>query len=116
MTVTLKSRLPQIAAELPRAVDRVLVAGAYAVAASAQQRLEPHRRTGELEQQTHVDESQREGIYVVAGDPSDPSFAFWGHMLEHGTSHSAPHPFLVPALEGNRDEIVTATAAALRAL
>ena len=70
----------------------------------------PHRRTGELEQQVHVDDQKREGVYVVAGDPSDP-IAFWGHMLEHGTSHSPPYPFLVPALEENEEAIKGAVAA-----
>lgn len=112
----LKSRLPQIAATLPGLVDRAIVQGAHLVAEDAQQRLGPHRVSGELEQQLHVDEGQREGVYVMAGDPKDPSFAFWGHMLEHGTSHSAPYPFLVPALKANEHEIVTLVHGALEGL
>jgi HK97 gp10 family phage protein len=112
----LKSRLPAIASELKIAVDAAIVKGAHAVAADAERRLEPHCRTGELEQQVHVDEAQREGVYVVAGDPKDPSFAFWGHMLEHGTSHSPPYPFLVPALEENRTAIEQLVRVSLRGL
>ena len=26
-------------------------------------------------------------------------------MVEHGTSHSPPHPFLVPALEEEREQV-----------
>jgi HK97 gp10 family phage protein len=102
----LKSRLPEIAAALPRVVDAAVVKGAHQVAADAERRLRPHRLSGELGDQIHVDDRQREGVYVIAGDPADPSFAFYGHMVEHGTTHSAPHPFLVPALEENQNEIV----------
>jgi hypothetical protein len=45
-------------------------------------------------------------VYVLAGDPKDPSFAFYGHMIEFGTSHSPPYPFLVPALEDEHELIV----------
>lgn len=112
----LKSRLPQIVSEMAVAVDAAIVASAKTVAEGAERRLESHRHSGELQQQVHVDESRREGVYVVAGDPKDPSFAFWGHMLEHGTSHSAPHPFLVPALEERRNATRQTVAFALRDL
>lgn len=116
MSAKLKTRLPEIAATLDSRVDAALKAGAEAVAKDAETRLEPHRFSGELESQVHVDDKQREGIYVMAGDPADPSFAFWGHMLEHGTSHSAPHPFLVPALESNRSGVEDLVRIAVRAL
>jgi HK97 gp10 family phage protein len=109
----LYSRLGEIAAELPSRVDAAIVHGAHLVAEDAERRLAPHRLTGELEEQVHVDERQREGVYVIAGDPADPSFAFWGHMLEHGTSHSPPYPFLVPALEANQSEVENLVKAAL---
>lgn len=97
----LKSRLPEIAATLPGRVDAALKAGADLVAEDAIVRVHPHRLGGELEDAIHVDDRQREGIYVIAGDDT----AFYGHLVEHGTSHSAPYPFLVPALEANQDRI-----------
>lgn len=112
----LKSRLPEIAAALPGRVDAAIVQGAHAVAADAERRLEPHRQSGELARQLHVDEDQREGVYVVAGDPRDPSFAFYAHMVELGTSHSAPYPFLVPALEENVSAIEGLVRTALRTI
>jgi HK97 gp10 family phage protein len=114
--MALKSRIPQITIEIRVLVDEAIVQGAHQVAEDAAIRLRPHRRSGELEDQIHVDERQREGVYVIAGDSRDPSFAFYGHMVEHGTSHSPPHPFLVPALEENRDPIVNDARRRLRAL
>lgn len=110
------SRLGEIAADLPVRVDAAIVRGAHLVAADAERRLAPHRYSGELEQQVHVDDRQRTGVYVIAGDPKDPSFAFWGHMLEHGTSHSPPYPFLVPALEQNVTAIEGLVRFAMRGL
>lgn len=95
------SRLAEISAELPKLVDDALKEGAELVAADAERRLEPHRLSGALEGQIYVDDKKRAGIYVRAGDPKDPSFAFYGHLIEFGTSHSPPFPFLVPALEEN---------------
>jgi HK97 gp10 family phage protein len=50
-----------------------------------------------------------EGVYLVGGDDE----AWYGHMVEHGTSHSPPHPFLMPAFEMHRPAIVAAAAAAI---
>lgn len=111
-----KSRIPRVASALEIAVDAALVEGANRVKDDAERRLAPHRHTGELERQLRVDDRKKAGIYVVAGDPKDPNFAFWGMLLEHGTAHSAPAPFLVPALEENRAGIVTLAEAAIKAL
>jgi HK97 gp10 family phage protein len=110
----LKSRIPKITGELAIAVDAAIVASAQRVAADAEQRLGPHRISGELEQQVHVQDRKREGVYVIAGDRRDPSFAFYAHMLEFGTTHSPPYPFLIPALEAHHEEIVAAVTAAVR--
>jgi HK97 gp10 family phage protein len=114
--MTYTSRIPQIAAALPSVIDAALRQGAELIADDAETRLAPHKLSGELEREIHVDDKQRDGIYVVAGDPSDPSFAFYGHMLEFGTSHSAPRPFLVPAFEANRDNVVSLATAAVKGL
>lgn len=112
----LKSRIPQIVTDLKVLVDEAVVEGAHWVRDSAEERLRVHRRTQELENQLHVDDRKREGVYVVAGDPKDPSFAFYGHMLEHGTTNAPPYPFLVPSLEEHREGIVALARWKLRGL
>jgi len=116
----LRSRIPQIAIELDLRVEEALEQGAEDVAEAARARVHPHRLTGRLEDAIHVQEEQ-EGFYVVAGGDAELEDyrvrdVFWGHMLEHGTSHSAPHPFLVPALEENRGEVVARVTAVLKGL
>lgn len=110
------SRLPRIAAELAPVVDAALRHGADLIANDAEVRLQPHKLSGELEREVHVDDRKRAGIYVMAGDPKDPSFAFYGSMLEFGTSHAAAHPFLVPALEAHRGDVISLAAAAIQGL
>lgn len=116
------NRLPEIIAELPVAVRAALVQGAQRVAQSAKDRVPED--TGDLERAIHVEIAEdptdaavlsgravlEGGVYVVAGDDK----VFYGHMVEHGTTHSPPHPFLVPALEENRAAIQEEIAAALR--
>ena len=36
---------------------------------------------------------------VIAGDFD----AFYGHIVEHGSTQNPPHPFLIPAFEAVRD-------------
>jgi hypothetical protein len=108
------SSLPEVAAKMVAGVDAAMVEGANRVKDEADRRLEPHRLTGELERQTHVDAKQREGVYVMAGDPSEGEFAFWGAFLEFGQGHGPPYPFLVPALEQEQEGIVGMVAAAVR--
>ena len=103
----LKSRLPAIAAELHGLVEAALQPGAHLIADAAKQRAPVE--TGELRDAIHVD-TQPEGVYVIAGDNK----VFWGHLVEHGTSHSAPEPFLVPALEANRKAVVKLAKQALK--
>jgi HK97 gp10 family phage protein len=38
---------------------------------------------------------------------------FYGHMVELGTSHSAAHPFLRPALDNTREEVRRAMGSSL---
>lgn len=105
----LTSRLPQIAASLPSRMKAVAEAGAEKIAEDAKARV--HVDSGALRDAIHVD-SQPEGVYVVAGDTD----AFYGHLEEFGSSHSAPHPFLVPALEENVAGIERMAAGALKGL
>lgn len=109
----LKSRLPQIALQIDIVVEEAIEAGAEQVADSARVRVGPHRVTGRLEDAIHVEE-ESEGFYVVAGGGDED--VFWGHLLENGTSHSAPYPFLVPSLEENRSDVVDRVKNSLRTL
>lgn len=107
--MTLKSRLPQIIAELE--TDQLkdgLVGGAGIIAAAAQDRVPVE--SGELRDAIHVDDD--DGVYVVAGDTD----AFYGHMVEHGTTRTPPRPFLVPAAEANLDAVADAVSSVLRDL
>jgi HK97 gp10 family phage protein len=103
----LKSRLPAIAAELHGLIEAALVPGAQIVAEQAKQRVPVE--SGDLRDAIHVD-TQPEGVYVIAGNRN----VFYGHMVEHGTSHSPPEPFLVPALEANQKTVVELAKQALK--
>jgi HK97 gp10 family phage protein len=105
----LKSRLPLIAAELNPLVDAAVKTGAEGIASGARARVEVGAPDVHIRDAIHV---EREGLMryaVVAGDDD----AWYGHLLEHGTVHSAPKPFLIPATEDGRDEAVSLVRAAL---
>lgn len=103
MAVLFRNRLPEIMAELPARIDLAMATGAKLVEQRAQVRAPDRPPYGEgLVAAIHT---EREGIAeykVVLGDGD----AWYGHLVEFGTSHSAPHPFGVPALEESVDEIV----------
>lgn len=102
MSVKVKSRIPEIASEMPHAVKVALEDGAHLIAQEAKQRAPDAPPYGEgLVEAIHVEE-EPEGFYVVAGD----SDVFYGHLVEHGTSHSAPRPFLIPSLVDQASEVV----------
>ena len=56
--------------------------------------------SGDLRDAIHV-EPVEDGYAVVAGD----SDVFYGHIVENGSVNVPPRPFLVPALEAERDNI-----------
>jgi HK97 gp10 family phage protein len=96
------NRFPQIIATLNARLEPALDAGRQAIAADARARA--HVDSGEMRDSIHVD-----GEYVVAGA--------WHSMFEEfGTVHSPAHPFMVPAAEARREEVVGLAAAALRKL
>lgn len=96
----LRSRLPQIAVELEVTVEKALEESAETVAEVARRRVPV--ASGKLRDAIHT-QSERDGVYVIGGDDE----AWYGHLVEHGTSKVAPHPFLVPALEDSRGEVVS---------
>lgn len=105
----LKNRLPQIIAEINPRVGVAVRQGVEAMELSAKARV--HVDQGDLRDAIHI-ERQGMSFYVVAGNTD----VFYGHMEEFGTSHSAPHPFMVPAFEEHRDRTVTAVRTALATL
>lgn len=105
----LKSRLPRITVEMQARVTAAVRAGAETVAQEAQSRAPV--ASGDLSRSIHV-EQDGDDVHVVAGD----SDVFYGHLVEFGTVRTPARPFLVPALEARRDEIVTAVTAAVRGL
>lgn len=106
----LQSRIPAIVAELAPALDQVAEAGAELISASAKEKVDID--TGTLRDAIHTEKVKQGTHAVVAGD----RVAFYGHLLEHGTTHSGPHPFLVPALEEDKPEVVALAEAAVKAV
>lgn len=108
--MSLTSRLPEIAAALPVRVDAVIGAGAERVSQGGKERV--HVDSGDLQAAIHVEREGPAEYAVVAGNDD----VFYGHLEEHGTSHSAPHPFLVPSLEAEQKSIVADVAAVIGSL
>jgi len=67
-------------------------------------------RTGNLEhsihREPHLVENELEEWIVVG--------MYYGSYVEYGTSHSAAKPFLIPALEANKDTVIRVLSEALR--
>jgi HK97 gp10 family phage protein len=57
---------------------------------------------GTLRDAIHVEETDV-GWSVVAGDETD---AFYGHIIEHGGTGRAPRPFLTPAAEAKKADVL----------
>lgn len=112
MAATLQSRLPAIIAELRPKVSKAVKVGAELIAEEARTRVPVGPPDKHLKDHIHVEREGPAAYYVVAGDDD----VFYGHMVEHGTAHSGPHPFLVPSVEASRDEVVAAVTVALRGL
>jgi len=110
MPAKLTSRLPGIAAELQPRVSNAVKEGAERVAESARQKVPVD--SGELQNRITVERVAPAEYAVVAGD----SEAFYAHFLEWGTSDHAAQPFLMPALEENRDEVAADVQQVLRTL
>jgi HK97 gp10 family phage protein len=110
--VKLKSRIPQIQAELVAKSEGVMKAGAEAVSVGAKMRAPDAPPEGEgLVEAIHV-EDDVEGFYVVAGDDD----VFYGHFVENGTVKQPPRPFLIPALEAAAPGIIAGVQRVLRGI
>lgn len=104
-----QTRLPAIAAALPARVRGPMRAGADRVERAAKSRVVVD--SGALRDAIHVEDIEG-GYAVLAGDDD----VFYGHLVEHGTSQTAPRPFLIPALEESSAFIVDEVAAALEGM
>jgi HK97 gp10 family phage protein len=107
--MSLKSRLPQIAARLDNIVDQGARDVAEAIVKDAQERVPV--ASGDLRDSIHAERTE-EGYAVLAGDSDTP----YGHLVEFGTSNTPAHPFLIPAMEGKRASVKTLVAARWRSI
>ena len=96
----LRSRLPKITLEMLPAVEAALRIGAEQIVEAAKERVPV--RTGTLRDSIHVVRDGELEFMVRAGDTD----AFYGHIVEHGGANTAPHPFLIPAIEAKRGQVV----------
>lgn len=110
MGATLRSRLPQVAAELRPRVSAAIKEGAEEIAEEARERVPV--RTGALRDAIHVRRSGPAQYDVVAGDGD----SFYGHFLEFGTERLEERPFLEPAADMHEDDIADVVSAVLRSL
>ena len=112
--MTLVNRFPQIIATLPRRVDEALDQGARLIEFEAKQRVPVDQ--GDLRANIDTfDEGDlpvRSQYRVQAGNRR----VFYGHMVEFGTTDTAPQPFLIPAFEQELPEIAGMVLGALRTL
>lgn len=118
MTVTLKSRFPEIIAELRPKVGAAVKEAAEVVAEAAARRVPDPSPLGQgLIASIHVEREDVAEYSVIAGDGE----AFYGSFVEFGHAargggQVAPEPFLVPAAEESRDTAAFLVTAALRGL
>lgn len=103
------SRIPRIAASLPALMDAATAAAAERIADDARERVPV--RTGKLRDAIHTERRAPGEHAVVAGNTS----AFYGHIIEFGGARTPPRPFLIPALESNREQAVDAARAIMGA-
>lgn len=93
----IKSRFPKISNELRAALDPAAHNAAVDIAHEASRRV--NVRTGRLKAAIHVERTGVAQYEVRAGNDE----AWYGHLLEWGTTHSAAYPFLTPAAEQERE-------------
>jgi HK97 gp10 family phage protein len=105
-----KSRLREISAALPIRLDAVARKAADDVADGARENVAV--RTGDLRNAIHVEHRGVGEYAVVAGDDK----AWYGLLVEHGTRHNPPRPFLHPAAENARAGIQAWGVATLKGL
>jgi len=101
------NRLQQIGANVSRLENKALKDAAEPVLEDA--KVNAPIRTGKLKEGLKISGiKNRDGTkYVLVGiDKSDSSKIFYGKFIEFGTSKMSPRPFLEPAYEKNKKEIL----------
>ncbi len=122
--VTLKSRLPQVAAELRPRVGAAVKSAAEVIAEDARSRVPIGPEPVHIYDTIEVirEEAAAYSVAVLAESPQHVHYPwvveFGGAATEAGKQGGgqAPHPFLVPAAEANTDNAVYLVTAALRGL
>lgn len=113
MAATLKSRFPQIAAEIVPRVGQAVAQAADVVVERASARAPDRTPLGVgLVASIHKERRGPAEYAVIAGDDD----VFYGHMVEFGTTKMSARPFLVPAAEESSDAAEALVTAALRGL
>lgn len=110
--MTYSSRLPAIAAELAVKLDAVAKLAAEEVAADARNNVNVGAPDVHIKDHITVDHEGIGEYAVVAGNKD----VFYGHILEHGSVHAGPHPFLLPAAESVAPNVDTLAKRALAGL
>jgi len=111
--VALKSRLTFIAASLPSDAKRILKEGAEEIKKTARSKVPvgTGKHAGRLRDSITVYEyeySDKVGYRVRAEARSDNNFPY-GFLVEYGSvNNRVARPFLTPALEEHRDDILKA--------
>lgn len=113
--VTLKSRLPEIAAELRPKVGKAVKVGAEVVAEDAQGRVNIGPPPVHIFDMIQVKRREAAGyeVQVTATDPKGFPYPF---VVEFGSKDQPAHPFLIPALEAQADNVTYLVTGALRGL
>lgn len=120
-TVEIDSRISKIITEMVPKVEAAMMHGAKKVAQAAKERVPVE--TGKLRDSIEaINPGAPLEVAVVAGatrrwDRPGSSFDFpYGVVVEYGGKYHPPHPFLVPALESRREEILADVRAGLETL
>jgi HK97 gp10 family phage protein len=121
--VTLKSRLPEISAEMRPRISRAVKEGAEEIADAARRNLEAggHVDSGDLLNSVHVERAGAGQYRVVADARAEKNGklgagAPYGVFVEFGTSDTSAYPFMIPAADEKSDGIVDAVQVVLRTL
>lgn len=104
-SVTLKSRIPEIRAEIKPRVEVAMRRGSELIAVGAASRAPVS--TGTLRDSIEA-KPHKEGMGIYA--------AWYAHFVEFGTTSAPAHPFLIPALESGRAELVSLVSSELKRL
>ena len=94
-----KSRIPEINAGMAVKLDAALKAGAERIAQEAKNRVPVS--SGKLRDAIHTEKAE-DGYEVIAGSDE----VFYGHIVEHGGAYVGARPFMIPALEELREQII----------